>query len=186
MRQASRCENLPTTVFIWDASSKILKAVLIQHSPIAKVTWHPTINEVLVIRCEGDDSKGLAYLWEPSWEVPKIVNFGTQLPEGKIMGKAVIRWLRTPDSSCPALFFSDTQDCILAFISEAGAADVDLPWKDAEAKAVDIYGQLEESPLVLVPAEKGKATARQIMDNEPTITTFGPLDDMDDTFHFKR
>ncbi|KAL5354427.1 hypothetical protein ACLOAV_000516 [Pseudogymnoascus australis] len=183
---ASRCENLPTTVFIWDSSSKILKAVLIQHSPIAKVTWHPTINEVLVIRCEGDESKGVAYVWEPSWEEPKIVNFGTQLPEGKIMGKAVIRWLRASDSGHPALFFSDTHDCILASISEAGATDVDLPWKDAEEKAVDIYGQLEESPLVLVPAEKGKATARQIMDNEPTITTFGALDDMDDTFHFKR
>lgn len=184
---ASRCENLPTTVFIWDSSSKILKAVLIQHSPIAKVTWHPTINEVLVIRCEGDESKGAAYVWEPSWEEPKIVNFGTQLPEGKIMGKAVIRWLRTPDSGFPALLFSDTHDCILASISEAGATDVDLPWKDAEEKAVDIYGQLEESPLVLVPAEKGKVTVRQIMDNEPTITTFGEApDDMDDTFHFKR
>ncbi|OBT76299.1 hypothetical protein VF21_03347 [Pseudogymnoascus sp. 05NY08] len=183
---ASRCENLPTTAFIWDSSSKILKAVLIQHSPIAKATWHPTINEVLLIRCEGEESKGVAYVWEPSWEEPKIVNFGSQLPEGKIMGKAVIRWLRTSDSGSPALFFSDTHDCILASISEAGATDVDLPWKDAEEKAVDIYGQLEESPLVLVPAEKGKATARQIMDNEPTITTFGALDDVDDTFHFKR
>lgn len=177
---ASRCESLPTTIFIWDIASKILKTVLIQHSPIAKITWHPTISELLTIRCEGDDSKGLAYLWEPSWEIPKIVDFGTQLPEGKIIGKSMIRWL---NPTAPALFFSDSQDCILASISESGE-DVELPWKEAEVKAVDIYGQLEDSSLSLVPSERSMS-ARQLMDAEPTITTFG-VGDMDDTFHFKK
>jgi hypothetical protein len=162
---------------------------MIQHSPIAKISWHASIPELLLLRCEGDECRGLSYLWEPSYEVPKIVDFSTQLPEGKIMGKAVIRWLATSsdtEAGDPALFFSDSQDCILASVLEGEGGEV--PWKQAEKKAVDIYGQLEESPLDLVPARKGKVSAREIMDAEATITTFdvGAGEEVDDTFRFRK
>jgi len=122
--------------------------------------------------------------------VPKIVDFSVQLPEGKITGKAVIRWLATSSdagTATPALFFSDTQDCILVSFCEGEEGDVEVPWKEAEKKAVDIYGQLEESPLNLVPAGEGKISARDIMDSEATITMFGAFaDEVDDTFQFKK
>jgi len=187
---ATRTEVLPTTVFVWDLASKLLRTVLIQHSPIAKISWHPFIPELLLLRCEGDECRSLAYVWESSYEVPKIVDFSVQLPEGKITGKAVIRWLATSSdagTATPALFFSDTQDCILVSFCEGEEGDVEVPWKEAEKKAVDIYGQLEESPLNLVPAGEGKISARDIMDSEATITMFGAFaDEVDDTFQFKK
>jgi hypothetical protein len=206
---ATRPETLPTTVFVWDIASKLLKSVLILHSPILSITWHPSIAELLLVRCEGDDARGLAYLWEPSWDEPRIVDFGARLPEGKIMGRASIGWLDStpspPDSSepaptdsareqLPALFFSDTQDGILAAVADPLDEDAALPWNEAGEKAVDIYGNVEESPLQLVAApENGKGlwgkSAREMMGEEATITTFGKgLGDgeMDDTFHFKK
>lgn len=195
---ASKTESMPTTVFVWDIASKLLRAVLIQHSPVAKLTWHPSINELLLIRCENDDTKGVAYLWEPSYETPTIIDFSTQLPDGRVMGKAVVRWLRTPPSEdneeegqTPALFFADTQDTLLASFSEI---EEDVPWDEAKAKAMDIYGQAEESPLNIVDMPYHEDAGSEMPSPEEagngTILTLGEEDmtegDMDDTFEFKK
>lgn len=195
---ASKTESMPTTVFVWDIASKLLRAVLIQHSPVAKLTWHPSINELLLIRCENDDTKGVAYLWEPSYETPKIIDFSTQLPDGRVMGKAVIRWLSTPpsedneeDGQTPALFFADTQDTLLASLSEN---EEDVPWNEEKAKAMDIYGQAEESPLNIVDMPYHEDAGSELPSPEEagngTILTLGEEDmtegDMDDTFDFKK
>jgi hypothetical protein len=179
---------MPTTIWIWDIASKVLKAIMVLHAPIAKVTWHPCINELLMIRCEGEESKGLIHLWEPSWQSPKILDFGSQVPEGKIIGKSIARWLNC-DSSVPAVFFSDTQDCILASLSEP--EEDDLPWQDAGVRGFDIYGQREESPLNLVAADEKTGYARAhieaLMNGEPTMTGMtGGTDEVDDTFRFKK
>jgi hypothetical protein len=180
---------MPSTVWIWDIATKVLKAVMILHASAVKVTWHPSINELLMVRCEGEESKGLVHLWEPTWESPKILDFGTQLPEGKIIGKSVVRWLNL-DANIPAVFFSDTQDCILASLS--GPEDGDLPWQDAVVRGVDIYGQREESPLNLVPADdrmfrNNKRGIGEFMDEEATVTGMsGNTDEVDDTFRFKK
>jgi len=175
---------MPTAIWIWDTVTKVLKSVLIQHSPVARITWHPSINELLMIRCEGDDSKGIVHVWQATWEAPKIVDFGTQVPEGKIFGKSVARWLNH-DSQSPAIFFSDSQDCIIVSISDD---EENLPWQDAVVRAADIYGEREESPLNLVPAkEKRSYSLKALINDEPTMTGMtGDSDEVDDTFHFKK
>jgi hypothetical protein len=180
---ATKSESMPTVMWIWDTASKVLRTVLIQHAPIAKATWHPTINELLMIRCEGDDNKGLVHLWEPTWETPRVIDFSARVPEGKLMGKTVVRWLNLA-SSVPVIFFSDSQDCMLAAITDMG--EEETPWHNAKAKAVDIYGQLEESPLNLVPAKRNFELGRVVMDEEPTMTTMSAGSDVDDTFKFKK
>lgn len=192
---ASKTENLPTTVFIWDIASKLLRTVLIQHSPVAKLTWHPTISELLLIRCDSDDTKGVAYLWEPLYPIPKIVDFSTQLPEGRVMGKAVVRWLHgafdvEKETVTVALFFADTQDTILASVPMTGNDGENVPWNEAKAKAVDIYGQTEESPLNILDMPYHDSVKGSPI-NDHTITSLGEEDeteegDMDDTFHFKK
>lgn len=175
---------MPTSLWIWDIETKILRAVLIFHAPIAKATWHPTIDELLLIRCEGEESKGLVHLWDPSWETPKIIDYASQIPGGKILGKTVGRWLST-ECAAPAIFFSDAQDCMLTSISELD--DGDLPWEYAEPRAFDIYGQQEESPLNLVPAgEKrlnGSAVLSAVADGDITMSG---SDELDDTFRFRK
>jgi hypothetical protein len=181
---ATRSENMPTTVWIWDAASRALKAVLVQHAPVAKISWHSAINEQLMIRCEGEDSKALVHLWEPSWDKPKIMDFGSQVPDGKIIGKAVIRWMNT-NTSIPAVFFSDAQDCILASLAET--EDDEVPWQGAVANGVDIYGQAEESPLNIAgeKASLGYVNVEAIMDDESLTKLSTGSEEVDDTFHFR-
>lgn len=183
---ATRAESMPTTLWIWDVATRIIRTVLILHAPIAKASWHPTVNELLLIRCEGEESRGFIHLWDPSWESPKIINFTDQIPGGKLLGKTVGRWLST-ESAPPAIFFSDTQDCMLASVSEPGEGD--LPWQDAEAPAFDIYGQREESPLNLVPADEKRLNSRAISSglkaSEIKMGMSG-IDEVDDTFRFRK
>jgi WD40 repeat protein len=185
----TKTEDMPTTVWIWDVGARTLRAVLVLHSPVAKLTWHPSINELLMVRCEGERSRGLVQLWDPSWESPKIIDFGTQLPEGKIIGKSVVRWLNV-ESPNPAILFSDSQDCILASLSESNE-EVGVPWESAESRAFDIYGQREESPLNLVELDEKrpfrKITVEPSADEDaPWGSLSGDSDEVDDTFQFRK
>jgi len=142
---ATRTESMPTTIWIWDVGTKILRAVMIFHAPIAKATWHPTIDEVLLIRCEGDESRGLVHLWDPSWDRPKIIDFASRLPGGKIIGgkiigKTVGRWLNT-ETTTPMVFFSDSQDCILASV---GSEESPVPVRQLEGAEISSSGLFHE------------------------------------------
>ncbi|KAG9239753.1 WD40-repeat-containing domain protein [Amylocarpus encephaloides] len=183
---ATRTDDMPTTLWIWDVRNRALRSAMIFHAPIAKITWHPTIDELLMIRCE--ESRGIVHLWDPSWEKPLIINFGPQIPGGKVIGKTIARWLPS-ESSNPALLFSDAQDCLLVSIS--GSNDGELPWHDAEGSGVDMYGHREESPLNLVPAgEKrpGKVTIEALIDEDSftRMSSGSGSEDVDDTFHFRK
>ena len=181
---ATRTESMPTTLWIWDIVTRTLRAVMIFHAPIAKATWHPTMDELLMIRCEGEESRGLVHLWEPSWSSPRIINFASQLPAGKVIGKTVARWLNV-ELSKPAIFFSDSQDCILALVVDGGDAEGDVPWRDAEVRGVDIYGQREESPLSLAPANE-KMSGKVRMEEMDVTGMSGCSDEIDDTFRFRK
>lgn len=104
-----------------------------------------------------------------------------------MIGKTIARWLNV-ESSHPALYFSDSQDCILVSLNDevAGREEATLPWQDAGAPEFDIYGQQEESPLNLVPANKDFLhTTRDEMDEG--ITQFsGGSEEVDDTFRFRK
>lgn len=182
---ATRTESMPTTLWIWDVGTKIIRTVLILHAPISKATWHPTINELLLIRCEGEENRGLIHLWDPSWQTPKIIDFASQIPGGELLGKTVGRWLSAEGKS-PAIFFTDTQDCMLASISESG--DGELPWEYSEGGLL-IYGQREESPLNLVPADgrrlNGRATFDPLKDGDIAAGMSGS-DELEDTFRFRK
>lgn len=183
---ATRAENMPTTIWIWDLATRVLKTAMIQHAPVAKLSWHPYINELLMIRCEGDECRGLVHLWEPTWDSPKVLDFSSQVPEGKLLGKTVARWLMT-DNQLPALFFSDTQDFMLAVITEED--EVELPWQELQPKLISIYGDREESPLNLVQAgEKVPAqiTMQLPASEETEMWTLNDTSEVDDTFSFKK
>ncbi|KAG0646725.1 WD repeat-containing [Hyphodiscus hymeniophilus] len=181
---ATRTESMPTAIWIWDIGTRILRAVMIFHAPIAKATWHPNIDELLLIRCEGEESKGLVHLWDPSWESPKIIDFAAQIPGGKVIGKTVGRWMNA-ESGSPVIFFSDSQDCILASIGDNGE---ELPWQAAEARGFDIYGQQEESPLSLVSAGEKRTYGRvdMLMEDQDVTGMNGGSSEVDDTFRFRK
>ncbi|KAF1986400.1 WD40 repeat-like protein [Aulographum hederae CBS 113979] len=61
---ATRDDSTPTTVWIWDLKTLSPRSILIQHSPVKSLTWHPTRLELLLIQCVQDDP--VVYLWSSS------------------------------------------------------------------------------------------------------------------------
>ena len=94
---ATRNDSMPTTVWIW--SLKLLSpfAIVVQHSPVRSLIWHPTIPNLLMIQCNND--QGVIYLWSSAWERPRIV----ATPLDRSLGKHDAKWIRpkTPRTEVP-------------------------------------------------------------------------------------
>ncbi|KAH0541972.1 hypothetical protein FGG08_003604 [Glutinoglossum americanum] len=94
---ATRSDSMPTTVWIW--SLKLLSpfAIIVQHSPVRSISWHPTIPDLLMIQCNND--QGVIYLWSSAWERPRII----VTPLDRSLGKHDAKWIRldTPRSEVP-------------------------------------------------------------------------------------
>ena len=92
-----RSDTMPTTLWIWNVPVVSSAGVLVHHSAINKVLWHPTISDLLLISCaEADDTM---YLWKSTWEKPRVVSMPSHVKGGRIE----TRWIRTepPKSISP-------------------------------------------------------------------------------------
>jgi hypothetical protein len=143
---ATRLDDVPSTVWIWDIQASELRAVLLFHSAVQSVTWHPTTRETLLISCEGDLYNGTVFVWDPLSEGPRTIDFLSQLPDRKVVDKPRATWLHIHGFETAAIFFSDGQNYVLASVAES---DQEQPyWQDQRGAPL----QREESPLELVPA----------------------------------
>jgi hypothetical protein len=158
-----------------------LRAVLLFHGNVASLLWHPHVPETLLIRCEGDQYNGLVFVWDPLSEGPRSVNFGQHLPGAKAAGKPRALWLGVNTSSPPLLFFSDSQNYVLACLGETDQGPA--PWGAADfhgaGLAAEGHEQCEESPLHLVPASGTRAEAPDLEDDDD-------YSELEDTFVHKR
>lgn len=162
-----------------------------------------------MVRCEGEEGRGLVYIWDGEEVV--VVDFESVVPGGRVLGRTVGRWLggntntynndkwngygsrdgngdgNERGSKTPSIFFSDTQDYILASLSTNPSSP--LPWASSSDRAVDIYGQREESPLNLVAADEKRVWRKvDVMEDEGRGDgrLSGGSEEVDDTFRFKR
>jgi hypothetical protein len=143
---ATRLDDAPSTIWIWDIQASELRAVLLFHSEVHSASWHPVSRETLLIRCVGDLYNGIVFVWDPLSEGPRTMDFSSHLPDRKVVGRSQAVWLHLDDSETPSLFFSDGQNYVLASVAES---DQDIPyWQDASG----VEAHREESPLELVPA----------------------------------
>ncbi len=167
---ATRLDESPSTLWIWDVNVPELRAVLIFHAAVSSATWHPKMPETLLVSCDGPQHRGLAFIWDRLSSGPRSVDFAQQCPGSTVVGKPQYRWLNA-DSQSPTLFFSDDLSCLLA---TAGGSENEAPpwgaWHDSNGN---------ESPLELVPA----ATAHDGFRGEADCDD--DSDELDDTFYFK-
>ena len=159
-----------------------LRAVLLFHGNVASLVWHPDIPETLLVRCEGDQYNGLVFVWDPLSEGPRSVDFGQRLPGAKAGSRPRALWLRGVDpSSPPLLFFSDSQNYVLACVGETEPGPA--PWGDAEfygpGLTAERHDDREESPLHLVPASGARREG-------PNLEEDDDYSELEDTFVHKR
>ncbi|KAI0533161.1 hypothetical protein GGR58DRAFT_129249 [Xylaria digitata] len=171
---ASRLDDAPSTIWIWDIPTSELRAVLMYHANITKVEWHPSQSELLLVRCEGEGYSGLVFVWDPLSNGPLPIDFSRHLPSTKATGRTDATWLETNTESA-ALFFTDHEKYILASLADAGAEEV-LPWTTQNAP--NSHVNMGTSRDVNVPNNEPEDNNSTDMDEAIT--------DLDDTFYFKK
>jgi WD40 repeat protein len=90
---ATRDERMLNTVWIWNMNSLNAHAVLVQHSNIRKLHWHPSRADELMLDC----SEGIAYLFHASLSnppAPTSISLATN---------SALSWLRTLATSASTI-----------------------------------------------------------------------------------
>ncbi|OHE95604.1 WD40 domain-containing protein [Colletotrichum orchidophilum] len=169
---ATTLEEWPSTVWVWDLESSELRAVLIFHSHVSAISWHPKQREVLMVTCEGDKYAGLVFVWDPLSHGPRTVHFGDQLPDSKVLGKPQASWLDWPGDSA-VLLLGDNKHHLMASLAEA--EDSGAPWQDAQRNDLTMTTGKDETQL------DGPA-----LDEFDEDLSGLDMSEVDDTFSFKR
>lgn len=119
---ATRLEDAPSTLWIWEIATAELRAALLFHGNVSRVLWHPTIRETLLVICEGDAYNSLVFSWDPLSEGPQTIDLSERLPNGKVQPV----WLNLQSLETGALFASDNRNYLLASLAEND--DEPVPW----------------------------------------------------------
>ncbi|KAF2469850.1 uncharacterized protein BDR25DRAFT_288278 [Lindgomyces ingoldianus] len=144
---ATRDDSTPTVVWIWDLRSLEPRTILIQHSPIKSLQWHPTNPSLLLIQIFQDSPTVYLYtapsvLFHSTSEAvtltpPNILDLSSQIskPAGSLPAKWTASWLPTPMDKKPFFVFGHQQaytliwpegkDQILRFEGEDGEESED-------------------------------------------------------------
>lgn len=118
-------EDAPSTLWIWDVAASELRAVLMFHSEISGVEWHPKQAELLFVRCGGDSYDGVVFAWDPLSGGPRTIDFRSHLPQAKASGRSATTWLNC-EPEAGVLFYADTRCCLLGSLADTDSEV--LPW----------------------------------------------------------
>lgn len=168
---ATRLDDSPCTIWIWDVDAAELRAVLIFHSAVT-FSWHPFAREQLLVSCQDEPHIGVCFIWDPLSSGPKYVSLKEHVADGKIAGKPQSAWI-SRETESPVLLLSDAQRYALVYCTDAETCPT--PWR--EAKGFDWgYGSAPEGlSSVLNAADDGEIST---LAEDDTST-------LDDTFSFK-
>ncbi|KAI1131546.1 hypothetical protein F5Y10DRAFT_60250 [Nemania abortiva] len=165
---ASRLDDAPSTIWIWDVPTSELRAVLMYHANVTKAEWHPSQPELLLVRCESEEYSSLAFAWDPLSNGPRPIEFSHHLPSPKVTGRTDATWLET-NSESAAIFFTDHAKYILLSLADADD-DAALPWTTHVAMDTPTDFNISSNDI----------DEHNISDMDEGIT------ELDDTFHFKK
>ncbi|MCJ1397295.1 hypothetical protein MMC11_000487 [Xylographa trunciseda] len=117
---ASQAESTPSTVWIWSLVSLIPHSILIHHSTVKNLQWHPEDPERLLIHCATEDS--VVHLWQSSIDTPHIM----PVPLSKPGGRTEASWVQSTDVSPanPVIMLANTLNYALQHVPDAGEGEM--------------------------------------------------------------
>ena len=89
---ASRCDNLPTTVWLWDVTSLRLAALLVQSCPVRSLAWDPALPRLALVT--GQSS---LHLWTP---LGALISRVPQVIRGDMEAVTDLCWTEDGRSLC--------------------------------------------------------------------------------------
>ncbi|KAI0179956.1 hypothetical protein GGR52DRAFT_578436 [Hypoxylon sp. FL1284] len=175
---ATRLDDAPGTIWIWDIPSSDLRAVLMFHANVTKLEWHPVQPELLFVRCEGPSYGNLVFVWDPLSHGPLSINTEHEM-SAAVGGKTHCTWLATSTESA-AIFFTTNTTCML--VSLADSDEETLPWGDgiSATRAVDHDGTAG------LQSSEPAVSAMEDAEDSIGADTDDSASEPDDTFEFKK
>ena len=85
----TRDDSIPTTIWVWCLKIGTAVAVLVHHSPVKNLLWHPKTPDLLLIHCAIPEPA--LHLWKSTWDAPRIVN----IPLENTGGRLEASWLQS-------------------------------------------------------------------------------------------
>ena len=184
---ATKNDFIPTTVWIWSLNTRTVIDVLIHHSPVKQITWHPSQSDLLLIHCAIPEPA--LHLWKTTWHAPRIL----ALPLPRTGGRLEVSWLASPSDENFSFIISSAHRHAIARISSDGEI---LPETVLPEAAVDPIGTGAEdmfdegNSLDLSPIKISHSTVEVSGyedGNDHSGSGFGFTEEMlDDTFHYRR
>ncbi|KJZ79007.1 hypothetical protein HIM_01780 [Hirsutella minnesotensis 3608] len=123
---ATRLDDSPATLWIWDLAAAELRAVLIFHSHVS-FKWHPITRETLLITCRDEARRGASFVWDPLSDGPRSVSPADYLPTAKAESRPQASWLNG-DFEFPRLLITDGEDYVILSLDED--EDGPGPWQE--------------------------------------------------------
>ncbi|KAF2168194.1 hypothetical protein M409DRAFT_21638 [Zasmidium cellare ATCC 36951] len=178
---ATRDCRMLNTVWIWNMATLGAHAVLIQHSNVRRLKWHPTRPDTLMVDC----AEGFAHIWNVSSREPPL-----PIPTGGL-AKAKLTWLEGPTEAKPIimvtepsrfhLLYPEGQDELSDPISRRPSADESEQYDEGNSE--DSLFQVLSGRKPLPPKTQPSYTQMVDLEMEGEDDLDGGLDD---TFREKR
>lgn len=182
---ASRNDVVPTTVWIWSLSTGTVIDVLIHHSPVKQIIWHPSQSDLLLIHCAIPEPA--IHLWKTTWHAPRIL----MLPLLRIGGRLEASWLKSLNDESFNLIISSAHQYTTVRISPDGEVIAESVPLEAAALSIDTGADDmfdEGNSLDLSPIKISHSTVEVSgYGDDHSGSGFGFTEEMlDDTFHYRR
>ena len=161
--------------------------VLIHHSPVKQIVWHPSQSDLLLIHCAITDPA--IHLWKTTWHAPRIV----VLPLRQIGGRLEASWLKSSTDEPFNVMIGSAHQYTTSRISSDGevipeAVPPVAAIASIETGAEDMFD--EGNSLDLSPIKISHSTV-EVSGYEDENGNFGDglgftEEMLDDTFHYRR
>ncbi len=180
---ATRSDAIPSTIWIWSIKTSAAVAVIINHSPVKKIQWHPTIADLLLMHCTINEPA--VHLWRATWELPQVVDLHLDISGGKLEAC----WLHSEVEDVPRLMLGSTQNYTTAQTMSNGQGILQpLRAKSFGAGPEDMFDEGNSFDLspVKIPPEGESAEILEETLGHGQSGQWDFSDDVDDTFHYRR
>ena len=180
---ATRSDSIPSTVWIWSIKTSSALAVIMHHSPVKKVQWHPKISDLLLMHCTVNEP--VVHLWRATWDLPQVIH----LHLNRMGGKMEAVWLRGDIDDAPMVMLSSMQNYMTAQIMSNGQGILQpLKAQSFGVGPEDMFDEGNSFDLSPVRTRLAEAPADGIEDSlsHEQSGSLNLSDEIDDTFHYKR
>lgn len=140
---ATRLDDSPSTLWIWDLVAAELRAVLLFHSHVS-FKWHPSSRQLLLVNCQDEVRRGASFVWDPVFDGPTSVSPEHHLPRPSAAGKSQAVWVNRK-AERPSFLLSDAEHFVL--LSLSGPEQPSNPWHGDDQDDEQTHGADDASTV---------------------------------------